>query len=75
MSRATDAAAVGELAVVRVHPPRPVQRQQHTRHERPVLLLEWHGEAVDDAAADLEQLADAAVALGLLRGRVVDEPE
>ena len=40
-----------------------------------MLLLERHDEAIDDAAADLEQLADAAVALGLRRGRAVDEPE
>lgn len=40
-----------------------------------MLLLERHDEAIDDAAADLKQLADAAVALGLRRGRAVDEPE
>jgi hypothetical protein len=70
--------AVRELAVVGVHPPCPVQRQQHARQERAVLRLERHREAADDAAADLEQLGDAAAAALLLLGgarRLVDEPQ
>uniref|UniRef100_A0A804MQD8 Uncharacterized protein n=1 Tax=Zea mays TaxID=4577 RepID=A0A804MQD8_MAIZE len=65
--------AVGELAVVRVRPARAVQRQQHARQEHTVLLLERNGEAVDDAAADLQKLGGAAVALG--GGRLVGEPQ
>jgi predicted dithiol-disulfide oxidoreductase (DUF899 family) len=39
-----------------VHPPGPVQRQQHVCQECSVFLLQQHGEAANNAVADLEQL-------------------
>ncbi len=47
-----------------------MQRDEHPLQEEFVLLFEGNGEAVDDAAQDLEQLGDAVELLEL-----VDEAE
>ena len=47
-----------------------MQRDEHPLQEELVLLFEGNGEAVDDAAQDLEQLGDAVELLEL-----VDEAE
>lgn len=61
--------AVGELMVVNPGRLRLVQGDEHPHEEQLVLLLHGQCESVDDAAEDLQQLADAAVPL-----RLEDEP-
>ncbi|GIX65866.1 FAD-binding oxidoreductase [Babesia caballi] len=58
--------AVGKRGVVAAHGPRLVQRNQGLFQVDLVLLLQGHGEAVDDAAQNLEQLRDAVGVLGLV---------
>ena len=43
-----------------------VQRQESALQENLMLLLQWQGETVDDAAEDLEKLRDAVVSLSLI---------
>lgn len=57
--------AIGELLVVDCDGLGLVQRDERASEEELVLLLHGQGEAVDYAAEDLEELADAVVALGL----------